>query len=246
MTSPSPSPVARPSFVLVPGYWLGAWAWGAVRDRLTDLGHLSEAITLPGLESRDAPRGRVAFSDHVGRVADAVRLLPDPVVLVAHSGAGAVAAAVTDRLPDALARVIYVDSGPVSDGHVPRPDVAEAVTELPVPSFDELAALGASSDGLSDDERARFQELAVAHPAGVVREPVRLRDPRRHDVPVTLVCCSIPSSTVRELTAAGAPMFAALADLTDLTSVDLPTGHWPMLSRPRALADLLSAEANRA
>ena len=243
----TPSSISvHPSIVLVPGYWLGAWAWDAVRDHLTELGHHTEALTLPGLESPDTPRARVTFSDHVSHVADAVRLLPDPVVLVAHSGAGAVVTAVADRMPDVLARVVYVDSGPVADGHVPRPAVLEDVTELPVPSFDELTAVGARSDGLSDGDRVRFRELAVAHPAGVVREPVRLRDPRRNAVPTTLVCCSIPSGTVRELAATGAPMFAPLNDLTDLTFVDLPTGHWPMLSRPRALADLLSKEANRA
>jgi hypothetical protein len=40
------------------------------------------------------------------------------------------------------------------------------------------------------------------------------------------------------------PMFAALNDLTDLTLVDLPTGHWPMLSRPDDLADLIAALAD--
>lgn len=236
---------STPSFVLVPGYWLGAWAWRSVQDRLEQLGHQTHALTLPGLESADAPRDGVTFADHVACIADAVRALPGPVVLVAHSGAGAVATAVADSIPSSLARVVYVDSGPVSDGHVPRADVPADQVELPVPGFDDLVADGASLDGLSDDDRRRFQALAVPHPAGAVREEVRLHDERRHHVPTTLVCCSITSEQVRELAAASIPMFAPVNELSDLTLADLPTGHWPMLSRPHDLADLLSTEAAR-
>ena len=54
-----------------------------------------------------------------------------------------------------------------------------------------------------------------------------------------------PERIVEELAAAGEPMFAPLNDLDDLTVVDLPTGHWPMLSRPTNLADLIAVEADR-
>lgn len=33
--------------------------------------------------------------------------------------------------------------------------------------------------------------------------------------------------------------------MADPTVVDLPTGHWPMLSRPADLADLIATEASR-
>ncbi len=227
--------------LLVPGYWLGAWVWDAVTDRLTDLGHRAEGVTLPGLESADSPRATVRFADHVTHVVDRVGALGGRVVLVAHSGAGAVATAVADQVPDALARVVYVDSGPVADGTVPSPDLPPEASELPFPGLDALEAQGLSCDGLADSDRALFTRRAVAHPAGACREPVRLHDPRRHDVPSTVVCCSIPASAVRQMTAS--PMFAPLADLTDLTLVDLPTGHWPMLSRPSDLARLVAAAA---
>lgn len=231
--------------LLVPGYWLGAWAWDAVITRLTELGLRAEGVTLPGLESTASPRAAVSFTDHVSHLTDRVAALGGQVVLVAHSGAGAVATGVADQVPDALARIIYVDSGPVADGAVPNPDLPAEASELPFPGLDTLAAQGVSCDGLTDDDQARFQALAVPHPAGACRTPVRLHDPRRHDVPTTLVCCSIPSSAVREMAASGAPMFAPLNDLDDLTLVDLPTGHWPMLSRPSDLARVIAAETAR-
>ncbi len=139
-------------------------------------------------------------------------------------------------------RILYVDSGPVTDGHVPRPDLTARIAELPFPGLEELASQGVSSDGLSDQDRALLAARSVPHPAGACREPVVLRDPRRHLIPVTLVCCSIPSSTVREMAASGNPMFAPIRDDSDVALVDLPTGHWPMLSEPRALASIIARE----
>lgn len=79
----------------------------------------------------------------------------------------------------------------------------------------------------------------------MLRQPVALSNPRRHAVPTTLVCCSLPSAQVREWAGAGHPMFAEVALLEDVTLVDLPTGHWPMWSRPADLAEAIREEAAR-
>ena len=42
--------------ILVPGFWLGAWAWDEVAAKLRADGHAVTALTLPGLESADADR----------------------------------------------------------------------------------------------------------------------------------------------------------------------------------------------
>jgi hypothetical protein len=50
---------------------------------------------------------------------------------------------------------------------------------------------------------------------------------------------------VLELARAGHPVFAEVARLRDVDTVDLPTGHWPMWSRPDDLARLIAAAATR-
>src|SRR5205814_9018954 len=98
--------------VLVPGFWLGAWAWDEVAPALRAKGHDVTAMTLPGLDSADADRSRVTFADHVDAICDAVKAAGRPVVLAVHSGAGAPGYAVTDRIPERIAAMVYVDTGP--------------------------------------------------------------------------------------------------------------------------------------
>src|SRR3989442_6576849 len=74
--------------VLVPGFWLGAWAWDEVAAALRTDGHDVRALTLPGLESADADRSRVALADHVDAICEAVMAAGAPVVLAVHNGAG--------------------------------------------------------------------------------------------------------------------------------------------------------------
>ena len=74
--------------VLVPGFWLGAWAWDDVAAALRADGHDVSALTLPGLESSDVDRSSITVSDHVDAICDAVRAATAPVVLALHSGAG--------------------------------------------------------------------------------------------------------------------------------------------------------------
>ncbi|WP_225871887.1 hypothetical protein [Scrofimicrobium canadense] len=62
-------------------------------------------------------------------------------------------------------------------------------------------------------------------------------------MPTTLVCCSLPAEEVLKLAAAGHPMFVELTDVDSLDAIDLPTGHWPMWSRPYELAQIINEAA---
>jgi pimeloyl-ACP methyl ester carboxylesterase len=231
--------------MLIPGYWLGSWAFDSVTARLNSLGHPAYGVTLPGLASTQVSRESIHFSQHVEYVTEMLKAVHTPVVLVAHSGAGAVATAVADAIPQVLKRIIYVDSGPVSSGMIPRPDLSPKGIELPFPGFDALRASGASTVGLSSHEMSHIAARAVPHPVGAICEPVELHHEQRHHVPATMVCCSVSSATVRQLASAGQAMFAPLNDLTDLTLLDLRTGHWPMFSESYRLANLIAQEADR-
>lgn len=230
-------------FVLVPGHWLGGWAWDGVAAELRAAGHQVSAITLPGLTPDYPGRGQVSWTDQVTALTVAIDAAgPDPV-LVAHSGAGSIATGALDRSPGSVRRVVWVDSGPIAEGSTFDPALPAELAESPLPDFDDLAAGGASLAGLSEADLTEFRSRAVPHPAQVLREVVSLHDDRRCDVPATVIACSFPAATVQALAAAGHPMFSELAAWSDVRYLELPTGHWPMFSRPRELAELIMTAA---
>ncbi len=227
--------------ILVPGFWLGAWAWDEVAGMLRADGHDVTAPTLPGLESPDADRSAITLSDHVDAICDAVRGAPAPVVLAVHSASGFPGYAASDRVPDRIAAMVYVDTAP---GVSPQdPDFAGA--EMPL-KWDELAA-EENLDGLSEAQLETFRRRAVPVPGGVLRERVELTNDARNDIPSTMVCTGYTAEQYRTY-AAGHPEWAFLAGLPQLrnvTWVDLPTSHWPMWSRPRDLARIIEDVAVR-
>lgn len=235
-----------PTIVLIAGHWLGGWAWDEVRTHLTADGHRVDAMTLPGLDPDDPERSTRTLDDQVAAIVDVVTragTAPSAAVLVAHSGANGPVSVVLDRHPELVRRVVWVDSGPLADGAAFAPDLPADAVELPLPPFDELAHQ-ASLEGLSPEHLERFRTRAVPEPGPVLRQPVTLTQPARHRVPTTLICCSLPSAQLLELARAGHPMFAPVTALTELELVDLPTGHWPMWSRPRDLARAIGAAAS--
>ncbi|AOW94674.1 esterase [Rhodococcus sp. WMMA185] len=237
--------ISRTHIVLVPGFWLGDWAWDAVANDLNDRGHRVTAVTPPGLESSESDRSTIGLDDHIAAVvaATATTATDQRTVLVAHSGSGPVVYGASDRVPERIDRIVYVDSGPLQNGTALRPDLEPSVTEIPLPSWSELEADGNSLDGLDDVMLRTFRARAVPHPAGPARDALELTNPRRVDVQSTVICTSFPSEAIAQMVTAGHPMVAELARLTAVEYVDLPTGHWPMWSRPTDLAAAIDAAA---
>ena len=233
----------NPTILLIPGHWLGAWAWDEVLEHLTSLGHRAIPLTLPGLDASDSSRLTRTLEEQAAAIEQAATGSLGPVVIVAHSGANAPVSLVLDRHPELVSRAIWVDSGPATSGVAFAPDFPEDTEGLSLPPFEVLGEQ-ASIDGLSTNLLERFRERAVSEPGPVLRQIVQLTNDARFDVPTTFVCCSIPSSQVMELVKAGHPMFAEVANLKSVDYVDLPTGHWPMWSRPTDLAQIIATESS--
>lgn len=224
--------------ILVPGFWLGAWAWDEVAEALRADGHDVTPLTLPGLESPDADRSAISQEDHVTAICDAARSKRRPVVLAVHSGAGFAGYAASDRCTDAIAAMVYVDTAPGKGAM--DPDFADA--EKPLPSAEELAE-SENLDGLSDEQLARFRERAVPQPGGTLRDEVPLTNDARLDVPSTVICTAYTAADYQAFAKEGYGWLAGLLEVRNLSYVDLPTSHWPMWSRPAELAQLIGGVA---
>jgi pimeloyl-ACP methyl ester carboxylesterase len=239
--------------VLVPGAWLGAWAWREVAAGLRTAGHEVHPLTLTGVAERShlATPG-VNLDTHA---TDIVRLIEveelTDVVLVGHSHGGIAAAAAADRVPDRLARVVYVDSGPLPDGMAEidmwPPEEQARVREqtrpdgtLPPRPWDPSAD-PANLAGLDAATLDLLRRRATPHPLASATQPMsRKGDPLA--VPAALVACTMPMATVRALIDQGHPAFALLAGAE---LVELPTGHWPMFSEPDRLTEILDRLARK-
>ena len=233
---------SHPTILLIPGHWMGAWAWDEVLEHLAARGRRALPLTLPGLDDADPDRLTRTLDEQAAAIEQAASENSGPVVIVAHSGANAPVSLVLDRRPGLVSRVIWVDSGPATSGAAYAPDFPEDMEALPLPPFEVLGEQ-ASIEGLSANVLERFRERAVSEPGTVLRQIVELSNDARFDVPATFICCSLPSAQVQELASAGHPMFAEVANLKTVNYIDLPTGHWPMWSRPSDLAGILASES---
>lgn len=219
--------------VLIPGFWLNAASWDGVVPALEAAGHRVHALTLPGLASVDDDRAGIGLADHVAAVIQVIDSTDAQVVLVGHSAGGAIAHAAVDARPDRVARVVYVDSVPLGDGEVINDELPVLDDEIPLPDWSVFEEEDLTD--LDGDLRSRFRAMAIPEPTGVATDRQVLRDPRRYDVPITVITCEFPAEMLRDLMAKGHSYTAELAKVHDVTLVDLPTGHWPQLTKPAEL-----------
>ena len=95
-----------PRLVLLHSPLIGQMAWRGVATELSARGHLAEAPAWPKLSTIEEGY-YAALADSLGA---SLAGRDEPLVLVAHSGAGALVPALAARLPRPLAGVILVDA----------------------------------------------------------------------------------------------------------------------------------------
>ncbi|GAB3110039.1 hypothetical protein GCM10027160_09770 [Streptomyces calidiresistens] len=224
------------NFVLVPGAWLGAWAWEEVAAELRAAGHDAHPLTLSGLaEKRDLPVGP---RTHVRDIVDEIeRLDLREVILVGHSYSGIPAGQAAALIGDRLTRLVYVDANVPVDGEsfVSAWPEGRAMVEAAIAGNDgrwpPLPAEEYAGQGLTDGQIERIVAGATPHPGVSLTAPAELARPLA-ELPTTYVKClldgEVPPPEVAEPVKAG-----------HWRLVTMDTGHWPMFSRPRELARIL-------
>lgn len=239
------------TYVLVGGAWLGGWVWQRVARSLRAQGHDVYPVTLTGLGERaHLAHPEIDLETHITDVVNLIAYedLAD-VILVGHSYAGSVVTGVADRVGERLAKLAYLDSAPLDDGESlldfnPPDEQVEMRRQvaddgegwrLAPPPFAQLPA-SPSLEGLGDAERALLDAKTVAQPFGTYTQPLRRTktDPTERRYEQVIILCNDGQA----LMASGLPRFLAF-DTPDWRRHDLATGHWPMLSLPDELADLL-------
>ncbi|HEY9330664.1 MAG TPA: alpha/beta hydrolase [Streptomyces sp.] len=229
------------NFVLVAGARLGAWAWGEVVPHLRAAGHGVYPLTLTGLaDKQGVSAGQATHVQDI--VAEVERQGLRDVVLVGHSYSGIPVGQAAERIGDRLARVVFVDSSVPTDGKSfasAWPDGGAAL-EASIAKNGGVWPLAPAAhydgEGLTDEQIARLVRGSTPHPGATLTEPAVLSGPLG-ELTATYILCVMPGAEPDD--AEPDEDVVELLNSKHWRLVKMDTGHWPMFSQPRELAQVL-------
>jgi pimeloyl-ACP methyl ester carboxylesterase len=241
------------TYVLVGGGWLGGWCWYPVARRLRDNGHDAYPVTLTGLGERvHLASAQVDLDTHITDVVNLIEFEDlQNVVLLGHSYGGLVVTDAADSIPERVSELVYLDTAPLPDGgsllekfpsnlrHRTEDQVQRSGEgwRFFIPPPEELAGM-ASLEGMDEDRLRLLYSRATPQPFGTYTQPLRLKNPAREGLPKLGILCSFSLDQVQEMIAGASPSSREMAG-PHWRFVELPTGHYPMFSRPDDLAAVL-------
>jgi pimeloyl-ACP methyl ester carboxylesterase len=229
-------------FILVPGAWLGAWAWQRVTPLLEEEGHEVYPVTLTGMGDRVhlASEG-VGMETAIQDVLNVIKYnnLSD-FVLAGHSFAGKVAAAVADRAHAEVGKVIYVDAFRPERVRTPQGGFNPSAEFGPPPpgnlgillTEEIIERIGRDVKG---EDRKWMMSMATPWPIKLATDPITLS--KNYDkVKEAYVFCSQSGDPVEEIVSGKWGKLEGPYRIID-------SGHWPMVTKPKELAKEIIALA---
>jgi pimeloyl-ACP methyl ester carboxylesterase len=224
------------TYVLLHGAYQGGWIWQRVAPHLRAAGHRVFAPTLDGCaERRHALRPGIDTESQAAEISEMLFFedLHD-IVLVGTSCGGMVAARVAETTRDRIGRIVFADALALFNGetvadHVKRPTAI--TTEVGTgPSLEDAAnRMFVSLDGPTKEwALARY----TPHPVAAMAQPVKLENFWQQTWNASVIWCrqSVNPPVSHQKRA---------AETLKARWHELDTGHYPMLTEPRALAGLI-------
>lgn len=223
-------------FVLVPGAWLGAWAWKTTVPHLEKRGHTAYPVTLTGMgEKIHLASKEVGMETGIQDVLNIVKYNDlDDFVLVGHSFAGKVAAAVADRAHDKVRKVVYLDAFRPERVRTPQGGFDPSGEFGPPPAgTDAIPLTEAIIDRIGKDvkgtDRSWMMSKATPWPLKYAMDSITLSE-NIDKVKSAYIFCTLSGDPIDEIIA------GKWGELEGPYKV-IETGHWPMITKPEGLAD---------
>ncbi|SDS15346.1 alpha/beta fold hydrolase [Microlunatus soli] len=226
------------TFLLIHGAWHTGRAWDRVTPLLEAAGHRVFAPTLTGYgDTAHLLSPEIGLDTHIDDVLGVIEAndLHD-VVLVGHSYAGMVVSGVVDRLPERIARVVFLDAMVPEDGQsavdvlpVTQQMIDAAVDGWRVPPMPQQPPPRGLFGVTDPVDVAWLRSMLSDQPVRCLQQPVRLNNPAARTVPRSHIHCT-----------AGRPDGVGRAAVPDGERVwELQTGHDCMITQPAELAAVL-------
>jgi pimeloyl-ACP methyl ester carboxylesterase len=226
-------PAAKPvTLVSVHGAWAGGWQMKRTAVLLEAKGWQVHRPSLSGLgEHFNTARADLGLATHVEDIVNYI-LFEDlrDVVLLGHSYGGMVITGVADRIPERIARLIYLDAFVPLDG--------ESVTSIR--KGGSLAFEKATRDGFIVPWWVRAGKqfpVDVPHPVKTFTDPIALKNQEAAGrIPATYVLTVDPGKRPEDDDFFGA---AERAKARGWPVLIMEADHVPQWRKPDALAELL-------
>jgi pimeloyl-ACP methyl ester carboxylesterase len=229
------------TFVLVHGAWHGGWCWRDVAAELSAAGHIVLAPTSSGVAERASLAAHTDLALHVEELAGLLWFsdLRD-VVLVGHSYGGMVLEPVSERCPDRVAHLGFLDGAVPLDGESEmdllwdeeRAEYEEAARtrgdgwRIPPPFPDPLPP------GLPEEVVWAVSRM-VAQPLATFTQPVRLTAPAGGLPPRTYLHCTEAEGEPPR------PWVERVSADPDWRVVEVAAPHTGHVTAPAVVADAL-------
>lgn len=242
------------TIVLVHGAWHGAWCWTKVVPELRALGISVVAPDLPGHGDDTSPVGDLSVD--AARVAEVVRSIDGPVVLVGHSYGGVVIseAANDPAVASKAARLVYLCAIVCPEGKgffdIEADHRASKLGPLMrfddaglsyIDTSDQAAAKAAFYGDCSDDDVAFASARLTPQPAA--NATAAFTGNPLATIAATYIRClddhAIPIAVQDAMIAVMKPLSK------EIDTIDMATSHSPFFSEPAALAAHLASIASR-
>lgn len=230
------------TYVLIHGAFHGGWCWQIVGKELRSKGNTVYTPTLSGQgERKNTLDTNINLETHIQDVVNTI-MMEDlhNVILVGHSYAGAVIAGVADRIPDRLAKLVFLDALIVENGQSANDlnpaDVVEGFKAAAIKNDNGLSIpiLSSKFFGVTDSAMIKWADARLTcQPYRTFSQKLVLRNSYGNNVPITYIACTGP-----ELRAIQRSVDIAKAK-KGWKYLELNTGHDAMLTKPVNLAELL-------
>jgi len=222
--------------VLIHGAYQGGWIWQPLVMFMRNKGHQIYAPTLEGCAERSYQiHTRITTESHATEIANLLFFEDiEDAILVGTSTGGMVMAKVAELASERIERLVFADALALMDGER-LPDIVERKTAIST----DLA----SGPPRHDVSGRLFKELkepikswAIArytlHPIACMQNPVELKEFWSKSWKASVIYCTESSNPPRAHQERTAETLGA-------SWFELQTGHYPMLSEPEKLADLI-------
>ncbi len=227
------------NYVLLHGAYQGGWIWRDVVPHLRAAGHTVFAPSLDGCaERRHALRPGIDTETQAAEIAEMLFFedLRD-VVLVGTSCGGMIACRVAEIARERIGRIVLADAlalfnGEAVSDHVKRPT---AVTDAVGTGPSREDAANRMFISLQEPIKTWALDRYTPHPVAAMAAPVKLDRFWSQTWKASVIWCkqSVNPPVAHQKRA---------ADTLKAAWYELDTGHYPMLTEPKALADLIMRE----